>query len=833
MANPDEPQATKPADKSLDQRLLPFALPGIGSEEEEVIAILSHVGEELLADYHRMVEAARQRAEQLSNVAFLAAFLAFCLFLLPDFERAPIPLLILPAMATLLLLGMGVLLRTRLVEPNRFTPPRIQRAQKLSWQWLAIPIDEERVILWDTLTDEGVALSLPQNPPRRPMWLMREPDPLNSIEDEKALLKQMGDSLAGWQIPPDGVRLPQITGSHTELVEFLGNLPRQSRRWTPAPPIPPARTLEEGQDDLSRLMHLHQNYHIFLRQLDAWEEGMPQFLKAMEQALQATLPRLEAPPAPPPAHPSGDVEALIGTLELVRSTAIEALRVPLMDELTKERSDMETRLKDMEEDWKREHNIVHYGSDTLINSLQRRIADMEQRGLPEAERALKESQTKQREAQDRVRRTEEELAEKRKQLLMAGNVSSQGPRASDERKRELTLTIERLTSTLPEMKISIKTWEDVVNTHRSALERERAALERAQKEYNEYVEERDRELEKVDKGYEQRQGDLRAQYAPTMRDIEADLAFFDILTNRFSEVLRPYRVDLIMDDEVVRPYGEITQETQHMLAQKQTAVTRWAREIQRLIEQRRDTVHQIVGAIDKAAIPNFGLHRLRLLQLPVWYVEAEGGKVTLWPWQRPKAKETVLFFAPFVEAKGGRRLALPGDRPPFLAPLQALQQRLDSVMAGERRATVQEAARRLGRVVPFDPKLLNAIALSAQMPRAMVNLLLPLHAAHLPPVRQDTGLLLPDRPEALRTGVLLPPPDGAVSLSDEFVEPIAPAPDADAWGDDSPADTPAGEDAWDADAPVSAPPVPPLSAPAAQDAPPAAPPAEGQPTPSA
>ncbi|MBA3531481.1 MAG: hypothetical protein H0T73_06115, partial [Ardenticatenales bacterium] len=612
------------------------------------------------------------------------------------------------------------------IEADRFAPPQILQAMKLSWQWVALPIDEEEMILWDTLTDESVTLELPQDPPARPdLFLQEILDVLRSLEQESALVARLGHLLTAWEEAPRTLRLPWIKEHQAELVTLLGTLPR-GRTWSPAPSLPPARPIQEGQEEIRLLLRLHSSEHIFRRQLDSWVEEIPRFRKAMARVLRETLPRMESPPAPPAAHPSGDAEALIGTMELVRGTTIESLRAPLQNELARQQTELNNRLDASRKDWERERNIVHYGSDTLISSLKRTIADIEQRLLPEAEQVLKESQMKLREASERVRAREAELADKRKQLLLANSGTSKSPRASDDRKRELTGNIDRLNSSLPEMKHNVTTWEEVVASHRTTLERTQRQLSRHQQEYQEHTRQLDEQLSKVDEGYSAAQEEVKAQFAPIIESIQADLKFFDILVDRVSESLNAFRVDLIMDDESIRPYTEVVQQSQQIVENKLAAVTKWADTIFSLIEKRREALDKIVDTMDKVALDNeFRLRSPQLMLLPVWYVETRAGRAVLWPWQKQAPKQDVLLIAPLIESHLGRRVALPGSKARFFLPNVVLQKRLDALMEGKRRAEIEEAAKQLGSTILFDPKILTDVSHNSQMPRAMVAMLQP------------------------------------------------------------------------------------------------------------
>ncbi|HEX8683070.1 MAG TPA: hypothetical protein VF707_12200 [Ardenticatenaceae bacterium] len=774
----------------MDNRSLPFVMSRVSSEEEEAIALLSYVADDLLGEHHRAVAALRRRARRVSNILFVAALLLFTLFLAQDFETAPLPILVIPAVAMLVLLLMGIFVRTRLVDGNRLGRPEILHAQKLSWQWLAIPLDEERMILWDTLTDEATALDLPANPPKRPDWLWKGWPTLTPLDEEKALVSRLGDALDAWQIAPDAVRLPRIEGDQPDLLSLLASLPR-GRSWSPAPPLPPARSLEAGQSDLRRLMRLYQERHIYIRQLDAWEEALHRFIKSLERTLRAAQPEMVPPPAPPAAHPSGDVQALLGTLDLVRSNAMESLRLPLQDELSREKEALAAHVDRLTQEWERERNGIHYSTETVIGSLQRQLQDMEQRLIPETQQALTASQVRLREATERVATCEAELADKRKQLLLAGSGSDSAPRASDDRKRELAAAIERLSGTLPEMRRNVNILEEIVATNRTALERAQRQLDRLQVEHQEYAQNRDQQLGQVDQNYQTRQDALRDHYAPIIRAIEADLAFFDILIDRFAETLDPFRVDLMMDDEAVRPYNEVIQQTAQIFDAKLAALTQWTEQVLDAIRQRRETVQVLVAAMDEAALPNFGLRQPRLMLLPIWYVEARGGHLSLWPWQRQEPKPVVRLVAPFIEAKEGRRLALPGGDAIFLRPLPGLQARLNSLLEGERRDEVRFAARHLGRGVPFDPKLLQAIAIAAQMPRAMLDVLLPLHTAPLP---SGDGTSPPLLTRPVPTGEESGPLQTGNLLTDEFM-PENGGGDPDAWQESEEA-TSTDTDAW-------------------------------------
>lgn len=785
----------------MDNRLLPFNMPRVSSEEEEAIALLSYVADDLLGEHHRAVAALRRRAVRVSNILFVAALLLFTLFLAQNFETAPLPVLVIPAVAMVLLAGLGLFVRTRLVDGTRLGSPEILHAQKLSWQWLAIPLDEERMVLWDTLTDESVPLDLPPNPPKRPDWLWKGWPALAPLDEEKALVSRLGDALDGWRVPSEPVRLPRIEGDQPDLIDLLASMPR-GRTRTPAPPLPPARSLEAGQSDLRRLMRLYQEHRIFLRQLDGWEEALPRFLKSVERTLRAAQPDMLPPPSPPAAHPSGDVQALLGTLDLVRSNAMESLRLPLQEELGRTKELLASRIDELTKEWERERNSIHYGTDTVVSSLQRQLVDVEQRAIPESQQAYTASQVRLREASERVAQCEAELADKRRQLLLAGSGSDSAPRASDDRKRELSSAIERLSGTLPEMKRNVSLHEEVIATNRAALERSQRQLDRLQLEYQEHTQKRDQQLEQVDQNYTTRQDALRNHYAPIVKAIEADLAFFDVLIDRFAETLEPFRVDLIMDDEAVRPYNEVLHQSAQIFETKLAALTRWTEQMTEAIRQRRATVQTLVAALDEAALPNFGIRQPRLMLLPVWYVEAQAAPLALWPWQRRAPRTTTRLVAPFVKAKA-RRLALPGGDAVFLQPLPALQQRLDALLAGERAEDVRFAARHLGRGVPFDPKLLQTVAIAAQMPRAMLDMLQPLRTAPLPTDATTALPLIQPVPVGetrnLQTGNL---------PSDEFVPENGSLTAADAWDAEALVDT--NPDAWDEPSDGAVPPVSPL-----------------------
>ncbi|MDQ4074821.1 MAG: hypothetical protein M3220_01100 [Chloroflexota bacterium] len=709
--------------KRADKRALPFALPRVGSEAEEAIALLSYVADELLEEYYHTVARIRQQAERSSNGVLVAAMIAFALFLAQDFESAPVPQLLLLALLPLLLLLIGLYLRTWMTDTSRFYPPQIIRAQKLSWQWVAVPIDQEQMIVWDTLTDEGDPLDLPPTPPKRQDWLLRESiGPLHPIEEEKELIDRLGNQLEAWREKPRSVRLPRIDDSHAEVLTVLKNLPR-GRYLEPAPLLPPARRLGEGLDDLRRLLVLNQSHHLFLRQLDAWEDVLPRFQAALDRALRATLPSMAAPPAPPSAHPSADVEAVLGTLEVVRTTTVESLRETLTEALVEQEKELDQQLKALEEEWERERNHINYTNDTLINSLKRQMDEIRQRTLPEAEQALKESQAKHREAAERVMKCEADLAEKRKQLLLAGTGSKDTPRASDERKQQLSNAIDRLTTTLPEIDRTAKTLEEMVEFQRSALLRVQRQLDALEQEHQQYTKARDQELERVDNTFQTRQSALRDNFEPIIKAIEADLIFFDELAKHVSAALEPFRADLIMEDEAIRPYNQVVQQTYQLLSDKQGAVLQWAESVRELIQERREAVHQIVEAIETAALPNFGVRKLRIMLVPIWYVETQSGQGALWPWQRGEPVARAWLVAPFAHAKEGRRVALPDGSSLPLRPITALQERLDTLMDGERREAVQQAARHLGRMVPFESKRLSELAMRAQMPRAMVEML--------------------------------------------------------------------------------------------------------------
>ncbi len=758
----------------MDKRSLPFLMPNIGSEEEEAIAVLSFVADDLLEDFHRSVARLRLQAERYSNGAVLFALFSFTLFLAQDFERAPLPLLGLLGLLPIASLVAAALLRTRLVEPSRFTPPQILQARKLAWQWLAVPLDPETMILWDTLTDEALPLAIPVSPPRRQGWLLQEAwGPIHLLEEEKALVRQMAEALEQWEAAPTPVRLPRI-GQHQEaLLAILKTLPR-GRHVTPAPLLAPARPLEAGQEDLHHLMALYRSHRITQRQLDAWQEAVPRFKSALERALRTALPTMDPPPAPPSTHPSSDVETLIAKLEIVHSSTVEVLQETLHEELAKQQRDLDAQLKVLEQEWEQGRNNAHSTNDILINSLRRQIDDMTQRALPEAEQALKESQSKLGEANGRVSKCESDLADKRKQLLLAGSGSSDTPRASDERKRQLSGEIERLSSMLPEIQRSARTLEEVVEFQRGSLIRVQRQLDSLQQEHENYSQHRDQEFQRLDTAFEARQGSLRDRFAPTMKAIEADLVYFSKLVDRYRAALEPFRVNLILEEEASRPYTQVLNHSDQLLSDKQRALTLWATTVQSYVQQRRDGIERIVKEMDAAALPNIGLTQPRLMLLPIWYIEARAGHASFSPRQRQKPAEQVRLLAPFGAALTGRRQALPDGNPEMLAPVPALQERLDALMRSERRAALQAAARQEGRAARFDERALQKISVPTQMPQAMVGLLRAV-------LQSPPGA--PTIPSLTGGAPALPAPSPNGVPSDEFVLSADPSDDPDAWSE--------------------------------------------------
>ncbi len=732
---------------TADKRSLPFALPNVGSEEEEVIAVLSFVADELLEAHHRAVGRLRGQSSRYSTVAFLVALAGFALFLAQDFEVASFLQIVLLALLPLVALAVGVLLRSRFSDTARLAPPQLLRAQKLSWQWVAFPINGEKMLLWDSLTDEHVPLNLPPALPKRQDWLLRETQgPFRQLEDEKVLIRVLGDQLEAWQEPPRALQLPRLSGEHEPILALLKNLPR-SRYLEPAATLPTPRTLDGVREELRQVMGLYRTHHIVGHHLSVWEGDLPRFQNNMERALREAMPKMDPPPAPPAAHPTADVETLLGTLDVVRSNAMEALRDTLLEELAKQEQELERQLKALEQDWERERKNVHYTNDTLISSLKRQMDDVKQRAQPEAEQALRESQLKVEEANERVNKAEIDLADKRKQLLLANTGSKDTPRASDERKRQMGSEIERLTSTLPEMKRTAKTMEEVVEFHRAALLRVQRQVDGLNQEYQQYVQGRDQELQRIDSSFEVRQGAVREAFAPTIKAIEGDLAFFEKSIDHFAQALDPFRADLIMENEAIRPYNQVVQQVYEIFSDKQQAVKQWAARVQALIRERREQVGQIVASVDEAVLPNIGVLNLRIMLLPIWYVETRRTLPALWPWERTGTEERSLLLAPFEESvEHGRRLALPDSNATPLLPLPALQARLDALMKGERRDAIQQAARRLGRTAPFEGSLLNAIAMPAQMPRAMIEMLQPLQRPLLPEMAEDAAEPKGERP---------------------------------------------------------------------------------------
>lgn len=704
----------------MDNRVLPFATPGAGNEEDEAVAVLAHVAEKLLEDHRASVEGMRHYAVIYSRAAFGVALVAWFVFLILDFETAPIYLLILLPMVAILFMGIGVALRTRLVDPDRFLSPRIRYARKYHWQWVAVAVDDERVLMWDTLSEDGLALDFPQNAPRRPDWLLREPDSLKLIAEEQMIISRLGETLGAWQAAPDRVLLPQVKEFQAELVEYFRNLPRASRRLEAAPAFPPLRPIEEGQKEMERLVQLQQSLAIVRRQLDAWEEAIPPFRGQMVKALGITVPHMEAPPSPPSAHPSGDVEMVLGSLDLMRTNVFEPLNIPLQNEVTFLKEDLNRRLKTLEDDWQRERNIITMSKDPYLSSIRRSLDEAEQRLIPQAEQALRESKTKQREAAERLNRTRTDLEGKRKELLMAGG-SNSGPKASDDRKRSLQTAIDQMESSKPTYELNIQTWDQMVAQHQQILDRERFNAERLGKEYKEQQEQRDNDLRRVDSNFEMRRAIMTEEVQPKIQAIEADLGYFKNLINDVATSLREYRVDLIAEDETTRPYTQVVQAAQVMIQRKQQAIKTWADSVLTLIRDRRKTIDYIIDQIDRYAIqPNFGVAQARMMQIPVWYVEAQTGQVTLFPWQpRTAIKDKVYLLAPFEEHPKGMRMALVAPTARFMRNIPYLQQRLDQVLKSSRRAKLQEQARNGGRLVAIDPKRLRDTALACQMPLAM------------------------------------------------------------------------------------------------------------------
>jgi hypothetical protein len=704
----------------MDNRVLPFATPGAGNEEDEAVAILAHVAEKLLEDHRASVERIRRYAVLYSRIAFGVAVVAWCFFLVLDFETAPIPLLIVPVVLALACAGLGIMLRTRLVDPDRFLAPRIRYARKYHWQWLAVAVDDERVLLWDTLSEDALALEFPQNAPRRPDWLMREPDSLKLIAEEQMIVSRLGDTLQAWQAAPDRVLLPQVKENQAELVEFFRNLPRASRRLEAAPAFPPLRPIEEGQKEMERLVQLQQSLAIVRRQLDAWEEAIPPFREQMVKALGITVPHMEAPPSPPSAHPSGDVEMVLGSLDLLRTNVFEPLNIPLQNDLTFLQEDLNRRLKVLEDDWQRERNIITMSKDPYLSSLQRSLEEAEQRLIPQAEQALRESRTKQREAAERMNRNRTDLDQKRKELLMAGG-SSSGPKASDERKRSLQSSIDQMESNKSTFDMNVQTWDQMVAQHQQILDRERFNAERISKDYKEQQEQRNNDLRRVDSNFEIRRDTMRDEVQPKIEAMEADLTYFKNLIGDVAQSLSEYRVDLIAEDEATRPYTQVVQAAQVMIQKKQQAIKTWAQSVLTLIRERRQTIDYIIEQIDRYAVqPNFGVPQARMMQVPVWYVEAQTGQVSLFPWQPPTAlKDKVYLLAPFEEHPKGVRMGLVGPSARFMRPVPYLQQRLDQVLKALPSRKLLEQIRQGGRLVTMDPKRIRDTSLACQIPLAM------------------------------------------------------------------------------------------------------------------
>lgn len=751
----------------MDKRVLPFSTPTTGREEEEAIAVLSTVAEDLLADHFQRVQEIRLQAYRLGRIAVAVMLLSFFLFLIQDFEQAPLALLLLLALPGIAAAALALYLRTRLVEADRFETPEIVDARKLFWQWIALPIDDDQVILWDTVTDEALPIDLPPPPPSRSGLFLRDLDPIESLDEERQLIFNLNRHLRDWRAPSEAVRLPRVQEGQEEILALLRRLPR-GRHVQPGPLLSAARSLEEGRRDLEALLHLKKDHRVFVRQMDAWQEALPQFEAELVAALHRTLPEMEAPPPPPSAHPSGDVEALLASVDLVRSTTIEELRVPLADALTDQEEALARKMRELDEERDRERSVVHFSNDTLINALQRQISDMKDRIIPEAEQALRESQIKLNEARGRVATLEGELAGKRKQLLQAGSGRVGSPRASDDRRRELSAAVDRLEGSLSESKHGVTTWEEVVAAHERGAERGRRQLANLQKEHADYVKQREEQLGKIDENHQSRSKRITGSFEPLTDSISQDLAFFDLIVDRFSDTLDPFRVDLVMDDERVRPYNQVVLQSQRLLGAKERAVQEWSRQINTLIDRRRESVLQIVREINAAAIPNFGLRAPRLMLLPVWYVESRRGRAALWPWQTDEGQTRRQLVAPFEESPEGRRVALPGGESQRLRPHRFLHERLERLLAGARGEQILAEAARRGRPVPFDLDRLHAVGLAAQMPRMMVEMLQPLHT----PERQIGATAPPAALPAPWTDV---DPD-----SDDFVPPPTPG-SADAW----------------------------------------------------
>ena len=152
---------------------------------------------------------------------------------------------------------------------------------------------------------------------------------------------------------------------------------------------------------------------------------------------------------------------------------------------------------------------------------------------------------------------------------------------------------------------------------------------------------------------------------------------------------------------------QVVQAAQVMIQRKQQAIKTWADSVLTLIRDRRKTIDYIIDQIDRYAIqPNFGVAQARMMQIPVWYVEAQTGQVTLFPWQpRTVVKDKVYLLAPFEEHPKGMRMALVAPAARFMRNIPYLQQRLDKVLQSSRRVQLQEQARQVQQVLDTVPVL--------------------------------------------------------------------------------------------------------------------------------
>lgn len=759
----------------MDERGLPFALPYVGSEEEEAIGLLSGVVGRLLDDYWQQLATLRAHAFRYSRWLFGAALLTLILFLLQDFEQAPALQLVALALLPLTLSAAALWLRLRLVTVDRHPPPTVTTVRKLSWLWVAAAIDDQRLLLWDTLCDEGAVLAFPPDVPQRAPWLLPTGtvDGIQSASQERQLLQQLIAVQSAWSTPFQSRQMPTVGAEGEVLLPFLQRAPRVSRRWQPAPALAGPRSLDAGLADLAALLERYRAAPTQYQQFARWEEALQVGEARLIDALRQRQPPIDPPPLLPEGQPIGSVESILSAMELLRSRAFMPIAALVGGELEQRLSGYASELASI--DRARQHDLAQLGyhNDTVFRSLQRQLRHIEADSLPQAEQSLAQSRLRFEAGQSRLMELEQRRKSHHAEWMALNEARRGGPRPSAEHLAQLAETIKELNAAIPEAQRTLAALRDAVHNNERMVAGLRQQRADQLADIEDYLSTQQLERREIERRYAAQSHAVDERLRPEIEALQQDSLFFEQLFDHFSTTLKQHRRDLAIDQQSDRAFTQTFEGAKRLQATKEGAIQRWAQRVASEIGRWREAVVQIEAAVDGAALPNHGI-RQRRYWLPIWFVESHGITPTLWPWQAGDRWEESRFVVPMQPHPTGQRLALPHAARQRFAPVAALHRRLAVLMQGERADSLRHAARTHGKVIEIEAETLQRVAAQSAMPTAMLS------ALQLIATPRATARLSVAR--AADDGYVAAPPadDG-----DAWVAPRHEAPLDDAWqGDD-------------------------------------------------